>query len=412
MKRTQKRSFAKSFRVVCLLGILAFMDCWPLSAGESKVPFSTGLKQIPKENVTQALVDSKFQKCDQACYYQRAIDNLSLQLQTYLIKQSHLLDQNYPENSKRILMGNFCDVAGKNDIDECVQDYTEANKWWVIKMKKALKDNEQAKLLYLCSKNPDNQECHSSRFSADLNQELKAGEEQPQIYNTYITKSSQMEDVRNNFEKLKEVADKSSNEDFFKNIINENETITAYQPREEDFFDFKKDKDGVEVPVPNKTLFQKAKADWDQLMNQFGDQGTQKRLAELRKQNAEEFKKQFSKGGNGVLRENFSEAQEDYADQFNSNQEKLKQQESKKDQKNTDGKNGDQNQPANQTNQGQLSTDSQRKKPEITGEKEAKPRANSTGTTMSHTSKSIKVHEDPPPPNTAPSPFDVYLKDQ
>jgi hypothetical protein len=416
----------------CLVS-MAWYSSVPLGFSKDTTAYSTGIKGMPKGQESDAVHDPNFVKCGQDCYYQRAIENLSLQLHYYRTKTDQLLGDKLDRNDKITLLGNTCteeEISGNDDDDEdedntpqedplkkCIDRFLKANQFWVVKVRTALKNNQEAKAQLHCAQNPDKPECTEGAHGLDIEQEAREGDDKRKSQDTYLTKTSQMGSVRKNYEQLKKVAEGGSNEKWLSNLINDDVPMKDYEPRKEDFFKFVKGADGTEVAKEDPEAFEKAKKAWLALvsMEHMNVLMEKKTYAETKKQNAKEFDEQFKEKGGGVFRDVFSESHDNYVDQFNNvkwgnvKEKKYPDKNKKKDDsKEEDDKKDAANKSAS-TNQAQQLEAATKGTEKATGEKDIKEQKEKGSRYMHYRPDQIKIHPEPKPDNVQPDALDIYF---
>lgn len=118
-------------------------------AGNS-IPYASGAIEITEENKNQALLDDNYQKCGQNCIYNKANENISLQINFMEKKMSFLLNPKNDETLKRSVLGNFCNISRneegseiKENIYSCINRYKILTDFLNLKIRGSLGKNEE-----------------------------------------------------------------------------------------------------------------------------------------------------------------------------------------------------------------------------------------------------------------------------
>jgi hypothetical protein len=245
------------------------------------VPYAAGVTTPVRPNSTaqqmaDAFQDPNYDACGQDCLYNKANENITIQMQYILQKYAALEDASLDEQIKMKLLGSFCGKAnGQGSSDESFKDckdrYIKVNKFWILKARGSVGSNEGAIAKLRCNQFGANGECLSNLLGAttiEPGHDPSIAQKQLQLQYTHISKSGDLglESRNQAGAGLQGVRD---------NAQWENDAYASLEPKQEDFVKFRKIPDPgnagqqLEIPVMNgnklvydKEAYQAAKDEW------------------------------------------------------------------------------------------------------------------------------------------------------
>lgn len=102
----------------------------------------------PPSSSTDPMSDPRYVRCGADCIYNKANENISLQL-AYMEKKLDFLHQSTVSGAeKRKLLGAFCPIT--EEVDSCVERYERIQQFWRVKVRSALAKNAKSALDLNC----------------------------------------------------------------------------------------------------------------------------------------------------------------------------------------------------------------------------------------------------------------------